>query len=114
MIGPVSITTVMSVSRTVASDAGAGHQLASWEEGKAWAAFNRILIATQLGDGLGINASKLPAKRKSNPNTSVSGAPVRTTNEAGEASNLARFAGRLFTLFTMLETIENYSLGQPK
>jgi Transposase DDE domain len=91
---------------------GAGHQLESWEQETARATFNRLLIATQA--------------------CVMAWALMRAQNEEAIQTRLflVRLSGRqmkrgrpvtfpalldgLFTLFTMLETLEHYSISELK
>lgn len=90
----------------------AGHQLESWEQETARATFNRILIATQacvMAWGLmrvqdeGTIQTRLFLVRLSG----------RQMKRARPVTFPALLAG-LFTLFTMLETLEHYSLSELK
>jgi len=90
----------------------AGHQLESWEQETARATFNRILIATQacvMAWGLmraqdeGTIQTRLFLVRLSG----------RQMKRARPVTFPALLAG-LFTLFTMLETLEHYPLSELK
>ena len=91
---------------------GAGHQLESWEQETARATFNRILIATQacvmawrLMQAKGEDAirARLFLVRLSG----------RKTKRARPVTFPALLDG-LYKLFTMLETLEHYSLSELK
>lgn len=90
----------------------AGHQLASWERETARATFNRIPIATQAGvmawglmraQGEGAIQTRLFLVRLSG----------RQMKRARPVTFPALLDG-LFTLFTMLETLEHYSISELK
>jgi hypothetical protein len=90
----------------------AGHQLESWEQETARAIFNRLLIATQAcvtawalmaASGEAATAARQFLVRLSG----------RQTKRARPVTVPALLAG-LFTLFTMLETLEHYSLSDLK
>lgn len=90
----------------------AGHQLESWEQETARATFNRILIATQAcviawslmaaTDETAVKARQFLVR--------LSG---RQMKQARPATCPALLSG-LFILFTMLETLEHYSLDELK
>ena len=91
---------------------GAGHQLESWEQETARATFNRILIATQacvMAWGL------MQAQTEESIQTRLflvrlSGRQMKRTRPV----TLPALLDGLFTLFTVLETMENYSLDELK
>jgi hypothetical protein len=88
---------------------GAGHQLESWEQETARATFNRILIATQacvMAWGL-MQAQGDDAMRTRLFLVRLSG---RQMKRARPVTFPALLDG-LFKLFTMLETLEHYSLS---
>lgn len=90
----------------------AGHQLESWEQETARATFNRILIATQAGVmawGL-MRAQGAEAIQTRLFLVRLSG---RQMKRARPVTFPALLDG-LFTLFTMLETLEHYSLSELK
>jgi len=91
---------------------GAGHQLESWEQETARATFNRILIATQacvMAWGL------MQAQTEETIQTRLflvrlSGRQMKRARPV----TLPALLDGLFTLFTMLETMEHYSLSELK
>jgi hypothetical protein len=90
----------------------AGHQLESWEQETARATFNRILIATQacvMAWGL-MRAQGAEAIQTRLFLVRLSG---RQMKRARPVTFPALLDG-LFTLFTMLETLEHYSLSELK
>ena len=91
---------------------GAGHQLESWEQETARATFNRILIATQacvMAWGL-MQAQTEAAIETRLFLVRLSGRQMKRTRPV----TLPALLDGLFTLFTMLETMENYSLDELK
>lgn len=91
---------------------GAGHQLESWEQETARAIFNRMLIATQacvMAWGL-MRAQGEEAIQTRLFLVRLSG---RQMKRARPVTFPALLDG-LFTLFTMLETLEHYSLSDLK
>jgi hypothetical protein len=87
----------------------AGHQLESWEQETARATFNRILIATQacvMAWGL----MRAPGADALNARTFLVRLSGRQMKRAKPVTLPALLDG-LFKLFTMLETLEHYSLS---
>lgn len=91
---------------------GAGHQMESWEQETARATFNRILIATQacvmawslmLASGEDAAATREFLVR-------LSGRQMKRTRPV----TFPALLDGLFTLFTMLETLERYSVSDLK
>jgi hypothetical protein len=90
----------------------AGHQLESWEQETARATFNRLLIATQAcvmawglmrtQDAAAIQARLFLVR--------LSGRQMKRARPV----TLPALLDGLFTLFTMLETLEHYSLSELK
>lgn len=91
---------------------GAGHQLESWQQETARATFNRMLIATQacvMAWGL-MRSQNKPAIQTRLFLVRLSG---RQMKRARPVTFPALLDG-LFKLFTMLETLEHYSLSELK
>lgn len=91
---------------------GAGHQLESWEQETARATFNRLLIATQacvMAWGLmrAQGAEAIPTRLFL---VRLSGRQMKRARPV----TLPALLDGLFTLFTMLETLEQYSLPELK
>ena len=90
----------------------AGHQLESWEQETARATFNRILIATQaciMAWGL-MRAQGEEAIRARLFLVRLSGRQMKRAKPV----TLPALLDGLFTLFTMLETLEHYSVPELK
>lgn len=91
---------------------GAGHQLESWEQETARATFNRILIATQ--------ACVMAWCLMSAPSEDAAATREFLVRLSGRQMKRARpvtfpaLLDGLFTLFTMLETLEHYSVSDLK
>jgi len=91
---------------------GAGHQLESWEQETARATFNRLLIATQAC----VTAWRLmwaPGEDALRTRLFLVRLSGRQMKRARPVTFPALLDG-LFTLFTMLETLEHYSLSDLK
>lgn len=91
---------------------GAGHQLESWEQETARATFNRILIATQAC----VMAWRL-MQAQSEDAIETRLFLVRLSGRQMKRARPVTFPALLdglFTLFTMLETMEHYSLSELK
>ena len=91
---------------------GAGHQLESWEQKTARATFNRILIATQacvMAWGL-MRSQENDAIQTRMFLVRLSGRQMKR----GRPVTFPALLDGLFTLFTMLETLEHYSIDELK
>jgi len=88
---------------------GAGHQLESWEQETARATFNRILIATQ-ACVMAWALMRAPGEDAMRARSFLVRLSGRQMKRARPATFPALLDG-LFKLFTMLETLEHYSLS---